>query len=754
MSRNVRAGNAYVELGIKAKFDRGLQAASKKLTAFGKTSLAVGGGVAAGVGAAFASVVAVGSKFASYGDVVGKMAKRTGVATASLQELAFAARQSGTDMETIEKGFFGLSRSVFDLSRGSGEAVDAYGRIGLAFKDLEGLSPEDQLQKVADAIANVSDESTRGAIAQKIFGRSGRQLLPLFREGPEGLAALRKEANSLGIVMSDVDISMAEKLTDSFGRSGDAVKGVFLKLGAVAAPALSRVFDSIAAGASYVNSFIESWREFAATNETLFNSLFAGAAVIGTFVSGLLTVGSASLALGIALPFITTGVGIVAGTITSFMGPAIAAAAAIGGIGFAVYRNIDLIKAWGQEFWELISPVRDAVGQIFGIVTSTFGGISDAITAGDYAGAVSILWAGIQAAFFTGAAMSLEAVSWLYSQAVSIFGSMVASVQQTVSPLFGFFTPIANGIGETFGGVFDWLAGALGGLYQNFQATFGGIASAIMAGDIGLAVDILWASIQLAFVAGTGSLASLWSSFTLGLKEVWSTMSSGIVSVFRGVVAAIAGAMQSMTDKMRSVLEAVAAYDPTGAAARIAKSLGTVSDFIGIAEDDLRARQKAAEEQRNREQLARGKAHLDDLQQIAKRTADAKAKRDELIDRANAAGGSITLGTLQDSSLDALQKKLAKAKSEAQIVMDDAKRSEVQETQAAATKRGSELAGKTKSSSVGSFSAIGASLIGLGGGSVAEKTATNTEKTATNTGQMLGHLKRLKSPPAPPAFGS
>lgn len=750
MSRNVRAGNAYVELGLKTKFGKGLQNAQNRLNSFGKSALAIGSsmsatGIAMMAPLLFAAATAqeVGSKFDTvfgnnaeavrewgdeFANQVGRSRTQITEFLASNQDLFVPLGFDSDSAESLSKQVTGLAVDLASFNNkadadvmndlqaaltGSGEVMKKYGVIlSQAAVDQElvrkGMDPKaaTEAQK-AQARLNIIMAGTTAAQGDAV--RTGGSFTNTMK-------ALTANASDLSVVLGEHLIPPATYVFGLFNRAATAVLG------------------------------------FADSNSILVRNVLY---VVGglTAVGGLLlAVGGSAIAASALIPPLIGVLGFVASALSSLVVPGAIAAAVFATIGTVIYANRDAITSYAMAFWAILSPIRGAVGQIYSLVASVFGGISDAITAGDYVGAVSILWTGIQAVFFTGASMSLEAVAWLYEMAVGIFGSMVSAVKQQVAPLAGVFTPVADGIGSTFGGVFDWLTDGLGGLYQNFRATFGGIASAIMGGDIGLAADILWASIVLAFTAGTGTVMSLWSSFTLGLKEVWSMMSTGIVSVFRGTVAAIAGAMQSMTDKMRSLLESVAQYDPTGATAKIAESLGTVSEFVGIAEEDLRARQKTAEEKRNREQLARGKAHLEELQRISKRTEDAKAERDALVDRANAAGEGITLGTLKTASVDDLQKKLAKASTEAKIAMDEGKRAEVQETQEKTTQRGSELAGKTKTSSVGSFSAIGATLLGLGGGSVAEKTATNTEKTATNTGQMLGQLKRLRNAPDPPAF--
>ena len=181
--KDIRAGGAFMELFLKdGKLRKGLIAASKRLKAWGASVrqmglkvLAAGSAIAGGLGLALRS-------FAAVGDNLDKTSRRTGVAASALAELGFAAEQSGASMETVEKGLFGLSRALFDAERGSAEANESLKRIGLSINDLKGLAPEEQFQKVAAGLSKISDESVRGAVAQKLLGRAGRQLLPMFAD--------------------------------------------------------------------------------------------------------------------------------------------------------------------------------------------------------------------------------------------------------------------------------------------------------------------------------------------------------------------------------------------------------------------------------------------------------------------------------------------------------------------------------------------------------------------------------------------
>ena len=99
--------------------------------------------------------------------------------------------------------------------------------------DLEGLSPERQFQVFANVLGNVEDASTMAALAQDVFGRAGTELLPLFQQGEEGMAALRQQAVDLGAVMSGDAAKSAADFKDAQNELMTALAGVFVEIGQV-----------------------------------------------------------------------------------------------------------------------------------------------------------------------------------------------------------------------------------------------------------------------------------------------------------------------------------------------------------------------------------------------------------------------------------------------------------------------------------------------------------------------------------------
>jgi len=315
-TRDIRAGRATVELTTKDRLERGLARARARLKQFGRDVQATGLSLVAAGTAILAPLGAALKTFSQIGDGVAKMARRTGLSVQAVQALGFAAKLSGADMESLEKGVRRMQRSIYDAGRGLTTATDAFGDLGLAFADLDGLAPERQFRLLAERLSRVDDASKKAAIAQQIFGRSGTMLLPMFEQGADGLDRLMQRFESLGVTLTREEAEAAERFTDTLTDLWTAVRyGVGL-LGAALEP---EIRDLIKSGQEWLRTAVAWVRE----NRDL----------IGQYAMMALKVGAWAVGIGAALVVVgklATGVAGLIGVLKTLAGVFAALGAAVG----------------------------------------------------------------------------------------------------------------------------------------------------------------------------------------------------------------------------------------------------------------------------------------------------------------------------------------------------------------------------------------------------------------------------------------
>lgn len=394
-ARGVRAGRAFVELGVSDRLSAGLRNAQKRLRAFGAGVRALGVRLVAAGGAALAPLAAAVRIFAKAGDELEKMSRRTGVSVEALSELGFAAEQSGTDLGTLEKGVRAMQRSVNDLERGLSTQVDAFDALGLSIDDLRGLSPEEQFKRIADRLSRVEDPSRRAALALQIFGRAGAALLPLMQDGARGIEALQEEARRLGLTISTRTAQDAARLTDAMNTVRRVLRVTAITIGGALAPSLETITKRITRIAVVTNDWVKRNQAVVVT-----------AAKIAL---GVVAVGSALVALGLALSLVAGGFGGLAATVGIAGGAIGLVTAALGALLSPIGLVVAAVAGAGVAFLRFggagsiaLDFLRERFGALAGVVTKTLGGIRDALAAGDIALAARVLWAGLRLVFLEG----------------------------------------------------------------------------------------------------------------------------------------------------------------------------------------------------------------------------------------------------------------------------------------------------------------------------------------------------------------
>ncbi len=191
-------------------------------------------GFAKAAGTAFAGlklaqwIKGVANETAKLGDQFDKMSLRTGVASTTLQELSHAAQLSGTSIEAVEVSIKTLARAQDEAATGAAEYADEFKRLGVDVKKTDGTlkSFDEILPEIAGGLKGLKTDTERAAVASKLFGRSGTQLLPMLKDGADGLRAMMQEAQELGGVIDDELRGASTEYLDNQQRMSMAFQGI------------------------------------------------------------------------------------------------------------------------------------------------------------------------------------------------------------------------------------------------------------------------------------------------------------------------------------------------------------------------------------------------------------------------------------------------------------------------------------------------------------------------------------------------
>lgn len=232
----------------------------------GLTALA-GGAIAAGV-----AIYGLQGNLATLAGIADQ-ATQTGLNGAFLQRLGYAADQSGVSVETLTGG---IKKLTIAVGKGDAKPFEA---IGLSIKELQQMSPEDQFRRVAEKIGEIPTAAGRAAAAVKIFGKSGIEMTGLFAGGMKDLNALLKDAEDLGIGVSDEGLAKAARADDAIQRMKASFGALLDQVTVGLAPAFEYVATTIADMIPPVTKFFAKFSELSDKAQFLSDILDASMSV-------------------------------------------------------------------------------------------------------------------------------------------------------------------------------------------------------------------------------------------------------------------------------------------------------------------------------------------------------------------------------------------------------------------------------------------------------------------------------------------
>ena len=232
-------------------------------SAFKGLALAAGGALAA-----FASIKTITSAIgatAELGAEVNKMRRETGLAAEDASRLLFAFKHVGLDGDTASKSIGIFAKGLKGIADTSEDAVEStkpmagiLKDIGITALDAAGdIRPVNELlPELADKFKDMPNGLEKTGLAMQLFGRSGKDMIPLLNLGSEGLADLAKQADKLGVTLTGKNADAIKKFTLAQRDMKEAIVGLKLQIGLALMPALTKLTEWFTANQPKIREFI------------------------------------------------------------------------------------------------------------------------------------------------------------------------------------------------------------------------------------------------------------------------------------------------------------------------------------------------------------------------------------------------------------------------------------------------------------------------------------------------------------------
>lgn len=178
------------------------------------------------------------------------LSERLDIGAQSIREFAFAASTAGVGLDSAARSLGFLEKAQGQALLGQKASVKAFAEVGVAVKDASGKAKplEALLGDVADAMAKLPNQAERAAAATKLFGRQGRDLLPILEGGRAKIQALMADARALGDGLGDQYFKDAKAAREESLRLGFAWESIAHRATAALLPVLMTVMEWIEKG--------------------------------------------------------------------------------------------------------------------------------------------------------------------------------------------------------------------------------------------------------------------------------------------------------------------------------------------------------------------------------------------------------------------------------------------------------------------------------------------------------------------------
>lgn len=261
------------------------------------------------------------------------LSRQTGMNIEDSSRLLYATQRFGLSAEQATQMFGFLSKQISETAKATNPAATALGRLGVQVLDNNGKvrSFNDILLETADKFAGMKDGSQKTALAMQLFGRSGKDMLPILNLGSKGIKELQKKADELGLTLNSKTVAAVYKYIQSTKDLKDSTNALKVQVGTLTAPVLANfnnklnsVVSSLTQTEGPMRTMVANTLAFGGPVASAGAGLAAFAANIATTVSALGGFGKAFAALrafimgpwGIAIALGITAIG----ALTAFLG--------------------------------------------------------------------------------------------------------------------------------------------------------------------------------------------------------------------------------------------------------------------------------------------------------------------------------------------------------------------------------------------------------------------------------------------------
>lgn len=325
-----------------AKVGRAAERTGKQIGMAERSTAGLAGTMYSGTAAIIAgtgALVKFGNDAMSAGMAVSKLQRFTGGSAEEMSVLAYAAQQTGLDVDQVAKAL-GIASKNMVAGKWEQLGIDVRGASG----EMRPLN--DVLGDVAERFKAMPEGPEQTALALQLFGREGASMIPMLNGGRAGLAAYADEAQRFGAILDSEMVAKAKAAKAAQRDLEAAMKGLSVTLGQGVIPMMTTTASAGAGLASGLSAADDASGGLASSVMGTVGAMGLGLAAttkLGKGVGNLKTQLAGMNQVGAASMIAVTGLATAYGLWTSAIEKHAAASKEIAA------NTTDLIKAEGWE---------------------------------------------------------------------------------------------------------------------------------------------------------------------------------------------------------------------------------------------------------------------------------------------------------------------------------------------------------------------------------------------------------------------
>ena len=228
---------------IKGKVSGGMSSVGSAVKKVGTVAAAT---TTAAIGVAGA-ITGIAIKASDTTGDIDDMSNKLGLSTKGFQEMSYVMQMNGADISSLQGGMKTLVGQMDAASNGNKSAIENFEKLGLSVTDSNGKlkSQEQMLEETMMAMADMENGTEKARLATEMFGKAGAELMPTLNGGSEAISGLKKEANDLGLVLSEDAIATGANFGDQVDKIKLSLGAMGTQLGTAVMPVVSEVMTLI-----------------------------------------------------------------------------------------------------------------------------------------------------------------------------------------------------------------------------------------------------------------------------------------------------------------------------------------------------------------------------------------------------------------------------------------------------------------------------------------------------------------------------